>query len=101
VGKHYILKLVPICPVSLLKDVLLEEYVSDIYLHIVPIDVAEPTVLFVKVFINGMPILVNRHGLSTLGVAHLKVILSLQPCLSVYTLLNFPVYQICPTLHCC
>lgn len=62
-------------------------------------DVAEPAVLLIQVFIDRLPVLVYWHWLAAKGVGLFKIVLAAKSIGSIYSHLNFLIDEVNPAFN--
>jgi hypothetical protein len=66
-----------------------EEFVACVYDDIVPVDVAEPAVLLIQVFVDGLPVFVYGDRLAAKRVGFLEIVLAAESIGPIDGHLNF------------
>lgn len=80
----------------LLQDISAEEAVSGVYEDVIAVDVAEPAILLIQIFVYRLAILVNGDWFSAEGVGFLEVVFAGEAIGSAHGHLYFLVNQIDP-----
>ena len=66
----------------LVEDVSPKEEVSSVDQNIISLDVAEPTLFLIKIFVNGLTTFVYRYGFAGSSICLLEILLAWQPLTS-------------------